>query len=549
MAELVARAADELYQEKIMPVFTRPEEQHGDFATNVALQLSSKVDVPPLKIADQITDKLKSYDEALLLSVAGPGFINVTLADSTVFTSAMDATKLQRPLAGKVIVAEYSDANAFKALHAGHLYTSLVGDAVANMLQAGGGEVKRVNFGGDIGMHVGRAMWAILKELGGEFPEKLDDIPKPKRAEWVSDHYVEGTQAYNENEQAKTEIIAINKRVYQLHSTLDKTSNFAQIYWTCRRWSYEGFDQLYEQLGMHPFDKYYPESAVWELGLKTVKEHIGSVYEESDGAVIFRGEKYGFFTQVFISSEGLPTYAGKDVGLIQHKYADYKYDLSYIITDNTQKDHLSVVMKSIEQFAPKLVERTVHHTHGRVKFADGRKMSSREGNVVMARDVINAAEEAANSKNLAITLGAIRYAFLKNRVGGDIAYDPVESVAQEGNSGPYLQYALVRARSILRKAEDIQTSSAASELDPVERSLARKIGMYQDAFSNALSEYSPHHICTYLYELSQTFNKFYEKSRVIGDTRAGERKALVEAYEKVLSHGLGILGMPKLEKM
>lgn len=537
------------YSLDITPTFTRPEESHGDFATNIALQVAGKVDMSPREVATKIVEELTKYDNTLKIEIAGPGFINIRMSDSDVMKSVQNATILQQPLVGKVIVAEYSDANAFKALHAGHLYTSLVGDAVANILQAGGGEVKRVNFGGDIGMHVGRAMWAIIRELGGEYPEKLDDIPKTKRAEWVSGHYVEGTQASKEDEVVKAEIIAINKRVYELHSKQDKASNFAKIYWICRQWSYDGFDELYEQLGMHPFDKYYPESAVWELGLETVEKQIGPVYEKSDGAVIFRGEKYGFFTQVFITSEGLPTYAGKDVGLIQHKYMDFKYDLSYIITDVAQKDHLSVVMKSIEQFEPKLVQRTVHHTHGRVKFADGRKMSSREGNVVMANDVIAAAEEAANSEDQAVTLGAIRYAFLKNRIGGDIAYDPVESVAQEGNSGPYLQYALVRARSILRKAEDIQASYDFSELDPAERSLGRKIGMYQEAFSDALTEYSPHHICTYLYELSQTFNRFYEKSRVIGDPRASERKALVESYEKVLSHGLGILGMPKPEKM
>jgi arginyl-tRNA synthetase len=448
-----------------------------------------------------------------------------------------------------VVVAEYSDPNAFKALHAGHLYTSLVGDAVANILSRAGADVKRVNFGGDVGLHVGKAMWAILQSIGGENPEKLDQLPVDQRATWVTDRYVEGNTAYLSNEEQKLEITDINRRVYEVHATNDRQSAFAQIYWICRQWSYDGFDQLYERLGMHPFDKYYPESAVSDLGLKTVREHTGSVYEESDGAVVFRGEQHGLFTQVFINSEGLPTYAGKDVGLIEQKYLDYKYDLSFIITDASQKDHLAVVMKSIEQFQPELVARTIHHTHGRINFADGRKMSSREGNVVMADDVINAAFEASSNPEDQVVLGAIRYSFLKNRIGSDIAYDPNESVAQEGNSGPYLQYALVRARSIIRKVAETQIADSVDELDAAERSLARKLSMYPEVFDSALKDYSPHHICNYLYELAQVFNRFYEQSRVIGDPRAPVRVGLVQSYEKVLASGMDLLGMPKPERM
>jgi arginyl-tRNA synthetase len=554
LAELAARAANELYQEKTSPVFTRTEEQHGDFATNIALQLSSKVGIPPLTVAEQIKDKLKSYDETLLLSVAGPGFINVALADSTIFLAATEATKLHRPLEGKVIVAEYSDPNPFKVLHAGHLYTTLVGDAVANILEVGGGVVHRVNFGGDVGLHVARAMWSILGKLGGELPQKLDDILAVERAAWISQCYVEGTTAYETDKAAAQEIMNINKRIYALHEEKDHQSAFAQIYWTCRKWSYEGFDQLYKELAVKPFEKYYPESEVAESGLATVKAHVGDVYETSDGAIIFRGEKHGLFTQVFVSSEGLPTYAGKDVGLIQEKNKDYHYDISFIITDVAQKDHLAVVLKSVEQFEPELVHKTIHHTHGRINFSDGRKMSSREGNIITSEDVLLAAKKAAGTDDQKVILGAVRYSFLKNRIGGDISYDPKESVSQEGNSGPYVQYALVRARSIIRKAasntkrpSDFRLQGEA--LEPGERSLARQLNMYPEVFALALEDYSPHHICNYIFETCQVFNRFYENNRVIDHPRSETRLGLVFAYEAMLSHALDILGMPKPEKM
>lgn len=119
----------------------------------------------------------------------------------------------------------------------------------------------------------------------------------------------------------------------------------------------------------------------------------------------------------------------------------------------------------------------------------------------------------------------------------------------DGNSGPYLQYALVRARSILRKASDVIPANEVTMLDQAERALARKIGMYSEAFAESLADYSPHHICNYLYELAVIFNRFYEQSRVIGHERSAERTALVKSYEQTLSHGLSVLGMPKPEQM
>jgi arginyl-tRNA synthetase len=547
MTGVLQKIVQELFDVSIEPVFTRPDEQFGDYATNIALQLAAQLGKNPREIAEAIAGRLN--ESGLEASVAGPGFINIKLSDQKLFEAALTSAELPKPLDGKVIVAEYSDPNPFKALHAGHLYTSLVGDAIANLMESAGADVKRVNFGGDVGLHVGKAMWGILQALGGEKPEKLDSIAEEERAEWVSARYVEGHAASSDNETAKAEIIETNKRVYQVHAEDDQESAFAKIYWTCRKWSYDGFDRLYQRLNMKPFKQYYPESSVDQLGLETVKKHLGTVYEESDGAIIFRGEKYGLFTQVFVNGEGFTTYAGKDVGLIQQKYADYHYDQSFIITDFSQKDHLSVVLKSIEQYEPELVAKTIHHTHGRINFADGSKMSSRSGNVVMANDVLDATYKAAREQNDDVILGAIRYSFLKNRIGGDIAYDPEESVAQEGNSGPYLQYALVRAASILRKAQGIIPAQKVDELAPPERALARQLSMYPEVFGAALQDYSPHHLCNYLYELAVVFNRFYEQCRVIDDPRSEIRVQLVASYEQVLSHGLNLLGMPQPEEM
>jgi arginyl-tRNA synthetase len=547
---IIVGVARDLFGQDVTIDLTRPEEQFGDYATNVALQLAGKLGRNPREVAEQLAGNLRDnmHDQLSEVSVAGPGFINLKLTDQALLAAA--ERQSSKSLQGQTIVAEYSDPNPFKVLHAGHLYTSVVGDAIANLLQQAGANVHRVNFGGDVGLHVGKTMWAILRRLEGEHPEKLQDIPEAERSEWMAAAYVEGTNAYEDDEQAKQAIIELNKHVYQLHNDQDHDSPFAQIYWTCRHWSYKYFDAFYDRIGSH-FEKYYPESETAPIGLQTVREHIGDVYQESDGAIIFNGEAHGLHTRVFINSEGLPTYEAKDVGLIMKKWADYNFDQSIIITGNDIVEYMKVVLKSIEQFKPELPARTRHLTHGIVKLEGGTKMSSRKGNFLRAVDVLDAAH-AANVKltgqdNDQTVLGAVKYAFLKNRMGGDLIYDPEESVSLEGNSGPYLQYAHARARSILRKTQG--QASAPTDLQPGERSLVRKISEFPEVIDRATAELMPHHICSYLYELAQTFNRFYENNRVIGDERESIRLNLVNEYANTLRTGLQLLGIPAPEQM
>ena len=337
LRQLTATVITETYGVETTPQFTRPAPEHGDYSTNIALQLAGQLGRPPREIAEEIAGVLKTRGD-FDISIAGPGFINIRLSDSEVFAAALQSINLFKPMEGQTVVAEYSDPNPFKVLHAGHLYTSLVGDAIANILQAAGADVHRVNFGGDVGLHVAKTMWAILNELGGEFPEKLSDVPNDKKLDWVSERYVHGNAAYGEDEAAKAEIIDINKRVYAIHAENDHDSPFAQIYWTCRQWSYDGFGVLYDRLGMVPFEKYYPESATTQLGIDKVQEGLKSgIFKESDGAVVYLGEHKGLHTRVFMNSEGLPTYETKDLGLSLTKWEDYHFDKSVIITGDDIK--------------------------------------------------------------------------------------------------------------------------------------------------------------------------------------------------------------------
>jgi len=533
---------------------TRPDSQFGDYATNVAMQLAKPLGKNPREIAEAIVTKLRELEGFSEVSVAGPGFINVTLSDELLLDEVQKIP--QSAWKGKNVVTEYSDPNPFKVLHAGHLYTTLVGDAISRLIETAGASVHRVNFGGDVGLHVAKNMWAILHALNGENLAGLSaagDNPH-QRATWLSARYVEGNTAYENDEKSKAEIIEVNKRVYEVHKAADHESAFARIYWTCREWSYEYFKVLYDELEVTPFEKYYPESITTPTGIQTVNEQLEKgVYEKSEGAVVFNGEKYGLHTRVFINSQGLPTYEAKDVGLIMQKWRDYHFDTSIVITGNDIVEYMKVVQKSIEQFEPELTKRSIHLTHGNLKLVGGKKMSSRKGNVLLALDVLEAAHEAAKelmgSDNNDTVLGAVKYAFLKQRIGGDIIYDPKESVSLEGNSGPYLQYAHARARGILRKSTVQPSNLVGMTLQVSERSLVQKLGEYSEIVEHAQTELLPHYICTYLYELAQEFNRFYEKNHVIGNDRESERVALVGVYAETLKNGLAILGIVAPEKM
>lgn len=561
VVSIIKDTVKELFGSDIEIQLTRTEPRFGDFATNIAMQIAKSQGQKPREVAEKLAKKLLEKNELGDVQVAGPGFINIRVKDK--FLTDELKKILDNPsqygksklYSNKVIITEYSDPNPFKVLHVGHLYTSIVGDAISNLIEAAGGKVHRVNFGGDVGLHVGKTMWAIIKNFGGENPEKLLDIAEDDRAEFMARCYVEGSVAYEDDEKSKKEIVIMNKKMYQIHADVDHDSMLAQIYWTCRTWSYEYFNNFYSRIGAK-FEKYYPESEVSALGLEAVLEQRDKgVYSDSEGAIVFVGEPYGLHTRVFVNKEGLPTYEAKDVGLSIMKDNDYNFDESIIVTGNDIIEYMKVVLKSIEQFRPDLSSRTKHITHGNVKLAGGVKMASRKGNFLRAIDVLDmiadANEAAQGNREEAPVLGAIKYTFLKNRIGSDIIFEPKESVSIHGNSGPYLQYSLARARSIARKTtfKSVEFNQPTDPYSEYERSLLIKITEYKEVVHQATASLAPHQLCTYMYELAQTFNRFYENSQVIGDEREQIRLYLVAAYADLISNGLKILGIPTPERM
>lgn len=599
IGELLRTVISSLYNvEAEINLVEAPKDTGADFATNIAMNLAKNLKKNPMQIAEEVRGKALELDvaderEISEIEIAKPGFINIKLSDDFYKLELEKYQKnfleniSQNEYLEKTVICEFSDPNPFKILHVGHLYTSMVGDAISRIVEFAGGNVVRANFGGDVGLHVAKNMYALLQHK-----DEINDLmTTTEKAELLSKTYVEGATAYEEDEIAKEKIVEINKKIYRIAEAGDSTVSeleglierdasratlneleLAKVYFWGRKASYQYFKDFYKKIGVK-FDRYYPESTVAAKGLEMVTKGLGDgVYEESDGAIVFKGEKYGLHTRVFINKNGLPTYEAKDVGLIFTKWEDYHFDKSIIITGNDIIDYMKVVLKSVEQYAPELSKRTLHLTHGQVKLPGREKMSSRKGNFLKAVDVIElireelikVQEELSQNKgepnpeevDLRILLGAIRYAFLKYKVGGDIVFDVKESVSMTGNSGPYLQYSAVRAQKVLGKILESQVEKTNKKVEQkewtlvvVEKNLIKKIMQYKNVLGEVVGELSPSKLCTYLYEIAQDFSRFYENVQVVGSEYEVERGAIVLAYLKVLTHGLSILGIEIPEKM
>lgn len=554
MEKTLSRLIAEIFDVETDVVLTRPEPKFGDFATNVALQLAKPLGKNPREIAEAIVAKLSDHEDIREVSVAGPGFINLRLSDAAAIRGIYARPKT--PYAGQNIVFEYSCPNAFKELHTGHLYQTVYGDIVSRLLLVGGAQLTRTSFGGDVGLHVAKCLWGMRQELGGERPDQLAEISDDamERARWISQCYVRGAKSYEDDETAKQDIDELNKTIYGYHDSGDRDSPLAQVYWTTRQWSFEYFDAFYDLIQVEKLH-YYPESETAPVGLKVVREQLAAgKLTESDGAVVYQGdESKHLHTRVFITSKGLPTYETKDIGVIWMEKDQYNFDHRYLLTGNDQREYMRVVFAAAEDFRPELIGTMTHMMNGTVRFGDGSKMSSRLGNVSRAIDVVDVVRQKVDelvadpSHRGDVTLGAVKYAFAKYRLGGDINFDLEETVSLHGNSGPYLQYAHARARSVLAKSS--AQFVMPSQLYDEDRALVRKLGEYHEIIDLAVRELAPHHICNYLFELAQEFNRYYEKNQVIGSDIEAHRLSLVALYADILKAGLAILGIDAPDKM
>ncbi len=584
---------------------------------------------------DSESKQLNSVDFIKKISVAGPGFINFKLKDEVFAKEVLGvAGKLENDLYQKSlkgtslnqsshqlfgekstrqssskgeseqVLIEYTDPNTFKAFHIGHIMSNTIGESISRLIENTGTKVVRICYPSDIGLHIAKSIWAMEQHLD-EIPSEA--APIEERTAFLGKMYVEGTNAYDADPLVKNEIDELNQAIY------DRSDDAVNdLYDKGREWSLEHFDLLYELLGTK-FDMTIFESEMAPVGLKIVKENIrgkekvestidselnnstkellndgtsdiSGVFEESDGAIVFKGEEYGLHTRVFINSRGLPTYETKDVGLNVTKFEKFPDTVqSIIITANEQNDYFKVLTKVFSLIDAKNGGKTMHIGHGMLRFAEG-KMSSRTGNVVTADALIGdikkmvmekiagrdfSADDVGEIADM-IAVGAVKYTILRQAIGGNVVFDSAASISFEGDSGPYLQYSAVRAASVLEKvgggtfsgtsktSKFSATSATSATSAKSDMKLPETVGLleklivrFPDIAERARAEYAPQHVAGYLVQLAGAFNAFYANQTIIDekDPLMAYRVELVRAFLKTMTRGLWLLGIEVPKKM
>lgn len=516
---------------------------HGDFAVNAAMAGAKALGKNPKALAEELAPLIQKElgADAKSVAVAGPGFINVTLSPEAVRRDIKRAVQEGEAWGrgteqnGKRIIVEYSCPNPFKEMHIGHLMSTVIGEAVSRVIENSGATIARDSYGGDVGPHVAKALWALRR----------DGVTDVANASEVDKAYAHGSKAYEASEEAKAEIDALNVEVYKGEDT-----ELMNLWRKSREVCLEAFRELYAVLGTK-FDYFFFESDTAAIGTEKVKEALSrGVFAESDGAVIYEGEKKGLHTLVFLTGRGTPTYEAKEIGLAFYKEERWPSDVSYILTAAEQIGHFNVVKAALEDIAPALGRKTHHIPHGFMRLTTG-KMSSREGNTVTARGLLAEVIEKAREKNEdsivaeQVAVAAIKYMILRQAAGGDIIFDPEQSLSLEGESGPYLQYALVRARKILSYGESTGGEEVPAEPYTIERLVIR----FPEVAARAAREHAPHYVAQYLTMLASAWNSFYASEQVLGSPEEAYKQQMAKAFATTMENGLGLLGIPTPKKM
>ena len=523
------------------------EKSHGDYSTNIALVLSKKLGKNPREFAEEIKEKISGNKLFAKVEVAGPGFINFYISKDYFVETLKKVNKdfgKNIKLKNQKIIIDYTDPNPFKEFHIGHLMSNAIGESLSRIFEVEGAKVKRVCFQGDVGMHVAKAIFG-----------KLSDNKKT----W-GESYAFGATAFEQSEESKKEITELNKKIFAKSDT-----KINKLYDSGKKLSLEHFDKIYKKLGTK-FDYLIFESQVMDIGKKIVEDGLKKgIFEKGEnGAIIFKGEKFGLHTRVFINSEGLPTYEAKDLGLAKVKYTKYKYDQSVVVTASEQSDYFKVMLRAMKEVMPELAEKTGHISHGMLRLPEG-KMSSRTGKVITGESLITQVEEMIKEKikdrNLSekekqeiaeiVGIGAIRYSILKQSAGSDIIYDFDKSISFDGDSGPYLQYSYTRANSVLEKAKAEKIKPSFKKVTEEISQLEKSISYFPEIVLKAGKEYEPHFIILYLTELAGVFNNYYAKNKIVDKTDefSPYKVALTGAFAQVMKNGMWMLGIETLNKM
>lgn len=562
----------------------------GDYSSNLAMTLFSQLkdaEKPqyrsPRALAEAIAEvferlekKEKGWVETV--SVAGPGFINLTLNNDYLYILIhylILSTKEVIPDLGhqRTAIVEYSSPNIAKPFTVGHLRSTIIGQAVANILQATGWDVKRDNHLGDWGTQFGKQIYALIHLGEGSLEKNVAKIEASKRpVKVLVDLYVEFHQLAETHPEMEDDARAWFKR-------LENGDAEARKLWQmCIDWSWAEFNQIYKKLGVS-----FTENGGRGYGESYFEDKMEPVLQELEASptVDYQtgkdGAKLVFFPNdelpplMIIKKDGATLYATRDLATDRFRKEMFGQDVLIINEVGAEQELYFRQIYRIEEllgwFKP---GQRVHVKHGMYRFKEG-KMSTRKGNVIWLEDVLLEAEKRAvglaKEKSVgeeiagAVGIGALRWNDLKRSSHLDVVFDWDEILTMQGNSGPYVQYAYVRCQSILAKAREAdllenitkQIDIESYSFNTQERTLTNQLMRFGEVMTLSATEYAPHHLCNYLYSLAQAFNSFYNHHSVLGtDVSASAQQArlqLTQATANVLKSGLDILGIEAVERM
>ena len=558
------------FDEDFSPEIRPADLRFGDYQANGVLPFAKKHGQNPREMAERLMGALEE-DESLDVDIAGPGFLNFRftpafrLAWLLKYSSVRDfrnAVQLGRkPFR---VVVDFSSPNTAKQMHVGHIRSTIIGDVMARLLNFAGNEVTRDNHIGDWGTQFGILILAIKRSK-----VDLDDLGEDAIAK-LEDFYREGNQLIDGNdslrEEARSELVKLQQGEKENLAIWEKVNAI----------SLASFHQVYDRLGID-FDEILGES-FYRDKVDAVYEGLtqNDICEESEGAlVVFHKEHKRFAKQPFIirKSDGASNYATTDLATVCYRTDELGAEEIVYVTDGRQQDHFSQLFLTTEKwFAAegKTVPRLRHVWFGTILGEDNKAIKTREGQPVRLLDLLDEAvsrakvivrqknpeldETEMEKRARIIGLGAVRYADLSQDRTLDYVFSWDKLLALQGNTAPYLQYAVARIRSIFRKLETEPGSGEENASAPVtdsENVLARKLIYFPSVLEQTICELKPHHLCGYLYELATDFSSFYNADKVLvdeTDVRA-RRSLLCSRTLLILETGLELLGIETLAKM
>ena len=538
----------------------------SDFQCNGALALAKSTRRNPREIASLIGAELEKDADFAKISIDGPGFINITLNDAFLGRlmdkmSADDRFGCGKTAAPKKVVMDFGGPNVAKALHVGHLRSTVIGEAIRRIEKFAGNEVVSDVHFGDWGTPMGMILSEIIRQDGDLSKTESYDINR------ISAFYKQANIRCKEDESAKENARLITTKIQ------DKVPEYYKAWQHLRRVSIEAVKQNYSELGAH-FDLWLGESDAHQASFEiTDIAKAKGLSEVDDGATIIRLEedKKPMPPVILIKSDGGFGYQITDIATIKMRYDDLKADEIIYVVDKRQSLHFEQVFEVAGKLGIAPGVTLKHIGFGTVNGADGKPFKTRDGGVMNLEDLIKLSKdkvresmpkpgevegygEAEIEKLVTqIAIGAIKFQDLKNNIASGYVFELDDFAKFEGKTGPYIQYAIARINSIIRKA-------AAAGIVPgeivitnkEERDLALKLAQFGNTVMRAYNEYEPSIISDYVYTLAQAFSSFYSTSSIMNAesaSAAASRLKLATLVRDILKKLLELLGIEAPEVM